>query len=322
MEWLRTLAGRLSAGRRRLRRFWEIAPRLRLHPDASEAQLRLWREAARAAGVAAVEESDGGLVGWAGRLRVRLSLYVNTESSGTRITVSGPALPAGLTIRPEGLASAARGARGVREIEIGHDTFDAAAWVEGGATVARAVLDAGTRRALRALFAGRLDRPGQTPFWASGRLEDGVLRVDVPWTVPSHGPRLADDIEPGVESGAVGYLDARLHVADVLAEVIGLARRLATPEDVARRLADNLKAEPVAAVRLQCLATLAREFGDHPATGEALLARERGPGRRGAAAGRRRPRPEGAARCCSPSRAGRGRRTRRPSGPCSPWAST
>ena len=277
MERLHALAELLAAGRRRLRRFWEIAPRLRLHPDASEEQLGLWRDAARAAGVAAVEESDGGLVGWAGNLRVRLSLYVNTEASGTRITVSGPALPAGLTIRPEGLASAARGASGVREVEIGHDTFDAAAWVEGDATVARAVLDAGTRRALCALFAGRLDRPGQTPFWASGRLEGGVLRVDVPRTVPSRGPRLADDIEPGVESGAGAYLDGRLHVAEVLAEVIGLARRLATPGDLARRLADNLKTEPVASVRLQCLATLAREFADHPATGEALLAASEDP---------------------------------------------
>ena len=63
----------------------------------------------------------------------------------------------------------------------------------------------------------------------------------------------------------------------MLTEVVSLARRLATPADVARRLADNLKTEPVAAVRLQCLATLAREFADHPATGEALLAAREDP---------------------------------------------
>ena len=251
--------------------------RIESHLGPSESQLRRWREAARAAGVAGLSESAGGIAGWAGPLRVRLSLYGDSESSGTRITVLGPALPAGLTIRPEGLASAVRGARGVREVEIGHDTFDAAAWIEGDATVARAVLDAGTRRAIRALFAGRLDRPGKTPFWASGCLEDGVLRVDVPQAPPSRGPRLSDNHEPGEDPGAYVYLGGQEHLPEVLAEVIALARRLATPEDVARRLADNLKAEPVAAVRLQCLATLAREFADHPATGEALLAASEDP---------------------------------------------
>jgi HEAT repeat protein len=184
-------------------------------------------------------------------------------------------MPPGLTIRPEGLVSTVRGARGVREVEVGHDTFDAAVWVEGNATVARAVLDASTRRALRALFGGRLGRPGHTPFWASGYLEGGILHVDVPRSVPSHGRHLAE--VQGQDAGAYAYLGGQEHLAEVLAEVLSLARRLATPEDVARRLADNLKAEPVASVRLQCLATLAREFADHPATGEALLAASEDP---------------------------------------------
>ena len=264
----------LAAGLRGIR---AVVARIRARFGASEAQVRVWREAARAAGVVGLEPSADGLGGWAGPLRVRLSRYADSESSGTRITVSGPAMPAGLTIRPEGLVSAIRGARGVREVEVGHDTFDAAAWVEGDATVARAVLDAPTRGALRALFGGRLERPGRTPFWASGCLEGGVLRVDVPLSAPSRGPRLADDHEPGEDSGAYVYLGGQEHLAEVLAEVVSLARRLATPEDAARRLADNLKTEPVAAVRLQCLATLAREFADHPATGEALLAASEDP---------------------------------------------
>jgi HEAT repeat protein len=274
MEGLDTLAGLAQAGLRRLAR---LAARLGLAPEVSESQRGRWREAARAAGVVALQESADGLAGWAGPLRVRLSRYSDSESRGTRITVSGPAMPAGLTVRPEGLVSAVRGVRGVREIEIGHDTFDAAAWVEGNATVARAVLDAATRRAIRALFSGRLERTGRTPFWASGCLENGVLRVDVPRAAPSAGPRLADDREPGVEPGAYVYLGGLEHLAEVLAEVISLARRLATPEDMARRLADNLKTEMVAPVRLQCLATLAREFADHPATGEALLAAREDP---------------------------------------------
>ena len=67
---------------------------------------------------------------------------------------------------------------------IGHDTFDAAAWVEGPPALARAVLTADNRRALRALFEGRLEQPGRSPFWASGRLENGVLLIDVPEIAP------------------------------------------------------------------------------------------------------------------------------------------
>jgi len=99
----------------------------------------------------------------------------------------------------------------------------------------------------------------------------------VPRSAPSHGPRLADDYEPGDDPGAYVYLGGQQHLAEVLAEVVSLARRLATPEDTARRLADNLKTEPVASVRLLCLATLTREFVDHPATGDALLAASEDP---------------------------------------------
>jgi HEAT repeat protein len=260
-----------------VRRLRAVVVRIGILLGDSETHARGWREAARAAGVVGLESSAGGLAGWAGPLRVRFSRYADSESSGTRIRVSGPAMPAGLTIRPEGLASKVRGAGGAREVEVGHDAFDAAAWIEGNATVARAVLDASTRRALRALFDGRLERPGHTPFWASGCLEGGVLRVDVPRSAPARGPRLADVYEPGEDPSAYVYLGGQEHLAEVLAEVLSLARRLATPEDVARRLADNLKTEPVASVRLQCLATLAREFADHPATGEALLAAREDP---------------------------------------------
>ncbi|HSD29235.1 MAG TPA: hypothetical protein VLL75_18175, partial [Vicinamibacteria bacterium] len=252
-----------------------------LHAAVAEAlggpsprQRAAWREAARAAGLGAVEESEGGLAGWAGPLRVRLERSGDSESRGTSITVSGPAMPAGLTVRPEGLGSRIRGVRGVREVEIGHDTFDAAAWVEGSPTLARAVLDADVRRALRALFDGRLERPGHSPIFASGRVEDGVLRIDVPDAASSARDRRARG-EP--EAGAYAYLGALEHLGEVLASTIALARRLATPADVPRRLADNLKSEPVAGVRLQVLSALAREFPDEPATRAALRAMREDP---------------------------------------------
>jgi HEAT repeat protein len=238
---------------------------------ASTRRESLLREAAQSAGLGAVEESREGLAGWAGALRVRLERVFGPDGRGVRITVSGPAMPAGLTVRPEGLGTAIRSARGVREVEIGHDAFDAAAWIEGNATLARAVLDAGTRQSLRALFDGRLERPDRSPRWASGRLEDGVLRVDVPEVpYPSRGRGRGEDGQRGEEPGAFVYLSGLDHLGEILTLTIALAQRLATPRDLARRLADNLKSDPVAGVRLQLVNTLAREFPDDPTTRAAL----------------------------------------------------
>jgi hypothetical protein len=72
-------------------------------------------------------------------------------------------------------------------------------------------------------------------------------------------------------------VSAAEHLPEVLGEVLDLARRLATPSDLALRLAENLKTEPVAGVRRQCLLALAREFPGHPASREALLAAREDP---------------------------------------------
>ena len=131
------------------------------------------REAAARVGLERVRETDGELVGWAGPLRVRLSGH-GPAASAARITLSGPGLPEGMTIRPEDLGTAVRTARGVREIETGDLAFDEAAWVEGSEAVARAVLDAETRRALLALLQGPLERERLAPFWAVTRHADAA----------------------------------------------------------------------------------------------------------------------------------------------------
>ena len=239
-------------------------------------RVRIWREVARAAGLSDVEESRGTLTGRTGSLRVGLSRYGVGDVHGTRITVSGPGLAGDLTVRPEGARDLLRTVRGAREIEIGHDTFDGAAWVQGRPAVVRAVLDSDTRRALRALFEGRLERPRLSPFWATGRVDEGVLRVEVPEVAPptTGGENTGPGTAWAVGGDYVGGLN-RLH--EVLPAVLALARRLAAPEDVPRRLAENLKSEPVAGVRLQVLTTLTREFPDHPATRDALLAAREDP---------------------------------------------
>ena len=240
--------------------------------SAEAARLTTWREAARKAGLTKIEESRGALEGSSGPLSVRLSRYRDSSAHGTRITVSGPGLPPDLTVRPEGFGTTFRSARGAREIEVGHDTFDAAAWVQGRPALVHALLDPTARRAIRALFEGRLERPGRSPFWAAGLVEEGVLRVDLPEVVPAGGQDVGTRAEGPMPAVGNDYVVRPEHLHEVLAEVLALARRLAPPEDVAQRLADNLKTEPVAGVRRQCLTALAREFGHHPAAREALLA--------------------------------------------------
>jgi len=245
---------------------------------AEDERLAAWRAAALAAELTDVEWSRETLGGSSGPLYVRFSAYADRDTRGTRITVSGPGLPEDLTVRPEGLATVLRSARGAREIEIGHDVFDAAAWVQGSPAVVRAVLDTEVRGAIRALFEGRLERKGRSPFWATGRIDEGVLRVDVPEVRPptrgDGAETQSGEITPAVGSDYVGRPE---RLPEVLEEVVALARRLAPPADVARRLADNLKKEPVAGVRRRCLTTLAREFPDHPAAREALLAAREDP---------------------------------------------
>jgi HEAT repeat protein len=231
-----------------------------------------WRAAARAAGLARVQEDSEGVAGWAGPFEVRLTRYEDRGSSGTRIRVSGPGMPCGLTIRPEGLATRLRAVRGTREVETGHEVFDAKAWIEGDSTLARAVLGSEARRAIGALFDGRLDRSGRSPFFATGAVEDGVLRVDVADTIPREPASPLRDEVNGLPPAGHAYLDPLSHLPDVLSEVLALARRLGRPCDLAQRLADNLKTEPVAGVRRLALLTLAREFAAHPGSREALRA--------------------------------------------------
>jgi HEAT repeat protein len=248
------------------------------------ARMRHWKEAARAAGLASVEESRNLLAGWTGNLRVHMSRFEGPRGHGTRISVSGPGIPAGLTVRPEGWGGSVRGFH-VREIEVGDEAFDRAAWVEGPPALVRSLLDAGTRRALLALFEGRLERPRLTDFWADGQVEDGELRVDlleVPPPVKAAFVEIADALagtgaNQDQDAPTEGCIGAFERLPDALAAALALARRLAPPDDVARRLAENLRSEPLAGVRLRCLTALAREFAGHPATRDALLAAREDP---------------------------------------------
>jgi HEAT repeat protein len=236
-------------------------------------RLPFWRSAAQAVRLTSVEEARSTLAGWAGNLHVRLSRYEDARACGTRVTISGPGVSKELTIRPQALGATVRGAP---DDEIGDASFDSAAWVEGPPALARAVLDADTRRTLKGLLEGRLDQPGRPTFWASGALVRGVLLVDVPEITPGSRGTRADWLYAQVQDDtwdagrhAVAGLD---RLPEALKRVLELARRLAPPPDVPRRIADNLKTEPDGGVRLRLLTTLNREFADLPLTREALIA--------------------------------------------------
>lgn len=231
-----------------------VLPRL-LTAGLRKAQVRSWREAARRVGLEGVTASDGGLFGEpvvGGRaapapLNVRLQPISNRQKvTGTTLVIAGLGHPlGGLTLRRDGLLGRTR-----RQIEVGIPVFDDEVFVQGDLPLALAVLDAKTRRQVAALMRGSLavaDR--EEPVAVGATVADGILMV--------HLPEQAPDSE---------------RLAGVLAAALGIARRLMAPPDIPQRIAENLRREPKEAVELQCLQLLDRDFPDHPATREALLA--------------------------------------------------
>jgi hypothetical protein len=241
-----------------------------LGPAVPRRQARAWEEAAAAVGLTHVERTAGSLSGRKAGLNVRLTRYDRSSEQGTEVRISGPALGPTLTLRPEGAEDARRRARGWQEIEVGDAPFDRAFWVEGLPLEVRAILDADTRQALLSLFEGYLVRPRLAPFYAKGRLEQGVLRIELPEArVQEPDAYMLWDYSASLSGG--------LHFTDALRAALALAERLVTPRDAPRRIADNLKREPLPGVRQQCLTALVRELPDQPLTREALLAARQDP---------------------------------------------
>jgi hypothetical protein len=202
---------------------------------------------------------------------VHLARYEKDLVYGTRVTVSGPALSQDLTIYSDPVSA---GRVAGLEILTGDALFDGAVSVQGPPALAHALLDAETRRVLTGLLSGQLRQSGRPTFWASGSLDHGVLRIDIPEVTPKTqaGPLWLDSEVQGVplDSGrdAVAGLE---RFPEALERVLFLARRLETPAAVPQRIAANLATEPDPGVRLRLLATLTREAPDLPLTQEALL---------------------------------------------------
>jgi HEAT repeat protein len=247
-----------------------LALRAALRRRRAHARMAFWRESAREAGITDVVRWGDGVTGSAGPLQVHLSSFQERDEVGTRLEITGPRLAPGLALRPEA-PRGLLGHRNTKEIEVGDTGFDALVSVQGPPALALSLLDADLRRTLSLLVRGFLAVRGHRPLWASGRLEDGVLRVDVPQQSPVARGTLAERRERHDRAGET-YLDGEYRLPQVLRAALDLAARLAVPEDVARRIASRLAEEPEPRVRGQALQTLLREFPEHEATRQALVA--------------------------------------------------
>ena len=212
-----------------------------------------WRDAFREAGVSlsAARESGTRLVGTRG------SLQVDIESDAAAVRISVIGLDSSVSCIPRTQFDSGAGLE--TDLVLGDPRLDAAVVLRGHEAVLRALLDHDVRRAVRDVVSGQLGFPGEAgteTLSGHGRITGGAIQL----TFPRDGRDLFARVRhPGLPPGA-------------LRAIVDLAERLMTPADPARRIADGMRREPLASVRLANLSFLARTFTAHPATRSALLA--------------------------------------------------
>ncbi len=232
---------------------------VRLAMERQDARLRSWRQAAADAGLEWVQERERflghELTGRAGTLSVRFERFKRGKGpSGTRIEIDGLAHgPFGLSFRREGLGTRLdRALAGERDIETGDAAFDREVFVSGQPAMARAVLGAEARRAVRWLLNGRIPLRDGACVEADVQVGHGKITVEVTESVFDPADR------PPV-SGAL------------LKSLLDAARLLAAPKAPAEAIARTAASDPVAGVRLACLRHLLEDLPQDPLTRPALL---------------------------------------------------
>jgi hypothetical protein len=214
-----------------------------------------WRQRAQDCGLADIQTGSrflfmGYVEGRRGRHGVLLERFKRGKSArGSRVVVTG--LADGLELKGEGLGSTIEKTLGAREVEIGDVPFDRQLFVRGRVQLARALLDAGTRRLATELFAGRVctKHVPSRDISVSIVVANGELRAEFPDRFAS------GEDEPHT---------------DTLQALLELAERLAPPGPLAPRLAAIAREDPVPLVRRGALATLEREYPQAVATREAM----------------------------------------------------
>jgi hypothetical protein len=220
-------------------------------------RLRAWRAAAEAVGLTDVSEASvlgfpTRLEGRLGQLDVRFASYSRGKNEhGFRIEVRGLGHAGLVNIRAEGVGSQVAKAFGDREVAVGDNDFDRVAFIQGEPAMLRAVLGEDARRALGELLSGHFaTASGVNPRTVRTTLSDSCLRVDI-------RDRAFDDV--------------RSHLPEIARDLAAIGQMLTRPDDVAARLAEHARADPLASVRLLNLETLATEYPQQAVTRQALV---------------------------------------------------
>lgn len=187
---------------------------------------------------------------------LRVEIRTSRSSSTPQIVIAIEGLghrPGELALRAENLETTIVKAIGRRELITGDAAFDDGVYIKGWPPLVHALFDAETRRVVLRFLQDRIDIPGSAIGRSLGgraTVTDGQLHLEMP------EPR-------GVPPA---------HLADTLSGLLAVARKLVRPADIPGRLASNLGREPLADVRLRCLAVLVQHYPTRPATLEALRA--------------------------------------------------
>jgi HEAT repeat protein len=197
-------------------------------------RMQAWQKAAVSCGLQIMKTHDSPQL----RLEALAGLlWVRIETCGdngrsTRIAVVAPGSPDFVVVRIRPESSILFPSE--QEIEIGDELFDSTFIIEGPVGMVLALLDAETRRLLLSLK-------------TEARLEIclGELRAEN---------------------------DSDEKLLALLPLLLDAGKWFARPPDVPRRLAENVRQDPEARVRLQNLLVLIRECSEEPETAEALRA--------------------------------------------------
>jgi len=233
---------------------------LRRAVGRSKERARLWTLAAEDAGLTDVAVSTVAGLAWslsgkAAPLEVRLEWYASNAREGNRVIVTGFGHgSAALSFDNESFSSNPRKAL-LRPppIALGDRDFDEALHLYGSPELACALFDAPTRRLIGRLVQGCLEGPGRPAlldFAGKTSLENGALRMEI------------HDSPQG---------NAAMRLSEALPKLLAAAQRLIRPADLAGRMVQNLRDDPVPAVRLTNLRLLLASHRDHPLAEEALV---------------------------------------------------
>lgn len=226
-----------------------------------DANLRwTFRTAAERAGLSEIREAEPGgappgLEGRAGRFGIELRQVRPDDRTAAQVLVKGLGHGSpGLTVRRQPGRRRTLSRLEVGQLQLGDAELEQGLQLSGDTRLALALLDRQTGSKLAELVRGTILVEGKKPLAVEASLSESTLTVEL-------GARRSPPREELAEQ-----------IFFALRAALDLAPLLVAPEDLAAKLAQRLRREGRAGVRLRILAVLKSDFHDHPATGRAFAA--------------------------------------------------